>query len=121
MIKKSRTRRIEVLLSPQVLQYFPTTRAAWYETPSEIEAGLAWGKEKARLLRWVRRQMARRLTQRECRCIELYFFNGLTYRDAAGRTKRNASSVYRGVQRAIRKLRRAALTGRVPGCGMRQG
>lgn len=105
--KQSRAQRFEVLLRPELLRYFPTTRAAWYETPEEVAAGLEWGREKARLLAWVRRQMTRRLTVRERRCVELYFFQGLTYREVAGLTNRNVSSVHRAVVRALRKLRAA--------------
>ena len=99
---------LEILLKPEVMDAFATARAAWYEGEKEVQDGLAWGKEKARLLRWVRRQMTRRLTPCERRCVELCFFQGLTFREAAAHTRTNPSSVYRGVRRALRKLNAAA-------------
>ena len=60
------------------------------------------------LLAWVREQMHIALTPRECHCLELYYFRGMTYREAGAATGTNASSVYRAVKRSIRKLRNAA-------------
>jgi len=95
-------------MANDVLSKIDRTRGAWYETEEEIAAGVKWGREKARLLRWVRSQMTMRLTLRERRCVELYYFEGLTFREAAHRTETNATSVYRAVQRSLRKLRQAA-------------
>jgi RNA polymerase sigma factor (sigma-70 family) len=108
MASGDRARRITVLLSPRAVRRIRVTQNPWYETPEEVAAGLAWGREKARLLRWVRKRMGERLTLRERRCIELYFFQGMTYREAAVKTGVNASSVHRAVQRGLRKLRAAA-------------
>jgi len=106
--KRSRAIRFEVLVSPKILGRTDASRAAWHETPEDVAAGLEWGREKARLLRWVRKQMRGRLTKRERRCVELYFFENLTYREAGERTGTNASSVFRAVRRGLRKLGRAA-------------
>jgi RNA polymerase sigma factor (sigma-70 family) len=108
MEHRSRAQRLEVLVRPQKIDLFCVEQSAWYETPEEIERGLERGVEKARLLRWVRRQMGRKLTARERHCIELYFFEGLTFREIARRTDTNASSAYRAVRRALRKLKVAA-------------
>ena len=80
----------------------------WYESQEDVEAGLRLGEEKAELMKWVRRQMGRRLTIRERRCIELYYFEGLTFREVGDRTGTNASSVFRAIKRAVRKLHTAA-------------
>jgi RNA polymerase sigma factor (sigma-70 family) len=111
MTKRNRAARLARVFSPDALTAFPYNRGAWYETEEEIQAGLAWGRRKAELMRWVRKQMNERLTARERRCIELYFFDNLTYREAGAATETNASSVYRAVQRSLRKLRRAAEEG----------
>ncbi len=106
--------RHEVILSPEALKHFDITASAWHETPEEIEAGLAWGREKAILLRWVRRQIKRRLTACEQRCMELYFFENMTYREVAAQSNRNVTSAYRAVQRSLRKLRAALQEGDAP-------
>lgn len=105
MRDRTRAGRNAVLMESKALHLFENARGAWYETPEEIEAGLEWGKRKAELLTWVRRQIGRHLTPRERRCIELYFFEGLTYREAGEKTGTNASSVHRAVTRSLRKIR----------------
>ncbi|NUM52244.1 MAG: sigma-70 family RNA polymerase sigma factor [Candidatus Hydrogenedentes bacterium] len=111
MIQRSRASRFIVYARPEFMQFRTIQEKMWYETPEEIEDGLRWGEEKAALLKWVRRQMGRRLTKRERRCIELYFFEGLTFREVGDRTGTNASSAYRAIGRAIRKLHKAAAKG----------
>lgn len=106
----SRKHRLLDTADPEAAQWVTADRAFWYETPEEIEAGLEWGRQKAVLLRWVRRQMGRCLTLRERRCVELYFFRGLTLREAGAATGTNASSVLRALRRSLRKLRRTAKT-----------
>ncbi|HRI86951.1 MAG TPA: sigma-70 family RNA polymerase sigma factor [Candidatus Hydrogenedentes bacterium] len=113
MSKDSRASRAERIVSPHVIDKRHRSEGAWYETPEEIEAGLRWGAEKAELLRWVRRVMGRRLTKRERRCIELYFFKGMTMREAGEATKTNASSVQRAINRGLKKLRAASTVRRV--------
>ena len=108
MNDRSRAQRFAVTLSPDSLTRFDCKRAAWYETPEEIRAGLSWGQRKAALLRWVRREMGRRLTVRERRCLELYYFHGLTYEVVGKITGSNSSSAFRAVRRSIRKLRARA-------------
>ena len=80
----------------------------WYETPEEIEAGLKWGKRKAELIRWVRRQMDRRLTAVERRYFELHYFRGLSFREVAAATGSSPAAAHRAVRRSLRKLRVAA-------------
>lgn len=106
-------------MAPHQMRVFANERAAWHETPEEVEAGLAWGREKARLLHWVEKEMGGRLTARERRCIEMCFFEGLSYREAGAATGTNASSVCRAIQRSMRKLRQAAKEGdiRMPARG----
>ena len=104
-------RRDGISVNPEYMDHFATFKGLWHETPEEIEDGLAWGREKERLIRLIRKEMGRRLTKRERRCVELYFLRGLTYSQAGTVTKTNASSVHRAVQRGLRKLRHAAESG----------
>ena len=80
----------------------------WHETEQERARAIEEARRRAELLRWVRRQMGRRLTSVEQRCVEQYYFQGLTYRDAGACVGLNASSVCRAVRRAVNKLRAVA-------------
>ncbi len=97
-----------VLTNPEVLDRFANEDSPWYETPDEKQAAFQKSQENARLLIWIRKQMERRLTKKERLYLQLYFFEGKTYRQTAEITGTNASSVLRGVQRAMRKLKFAA-------------
>jgi len=108
MDKRKRAHRYAVSIDPNTYRHFEADRGAWHESEEEIEAGLAWGREKARLMKWLRNQMGRRLTVVERRAIELYYFRNLTYRDAAQLAGTNHTSVYRAVRRGLRKLQAAA-------------
>jgi len=100
--------RNAMTVDPHTLSLLNRNRAAWYETEEEIKAGIAWGKRKAELLQWIRRRIGRRLTLRERRCVELYFFEDKNYREVGTITGTSASSCYRAIRRALRKLRHAA-------------
>lgn len=108
MTKRTRASRHEVVLTPDLLKGWNERRGAWYESPEEVEEGLAWGREKARLLRWVRRQMQGRLTSRQRMHVELYFFRGMTYIQVAQALGSNPASAHRSIQRALRRLKQAA-------------
>ncbi len=94
------------LVSPRSISNVPVSGGMWYESPEEIEEEVRRGKERARLMRWLRRQMGASLTPIECRYLLLYYCEGLTYRQVGKRTQTQASSAHRGVQRALRKLKR---------------
>lgn len=59
-------------------------------------------------MRWVLRQMERRLSARERRCVELYYLRGLSYRDVAAEVGSTRAKVERMIRRAIAELRKAA-------------
>jgi DNA-directed RNA polymerase specialized sigma24 family protein len=105
-----RTRR--PFIGPQtrgfIIERIALAQTPWYEDEEAIRHGLEWGRKKVRLLRWVESQMMLQLTLTERRCIELYYFKGLNYRQCGQLLGVNASSVYRAVQRGIRKLKIAA-------------
>jgi DNA-directed RNA polymerase specialized sigma24 family protein len=97
-----------VAVPPDTLAYIAERVPDWREKPEDIAAGLAWGREKKRLLAWVQETMKERLTEREQFCLYLHFFRGITYEAIAKQTNTNRSSVYRAAQRGIRRLREAA-------------
>lgn len=105
----------EFPVSPEQFHELDESASPWYETPEQIEAALEYGREKARLLRWVRRHMLARLTPRERRAVHLIFFRGMTYVEAARETGVHPSVVHRTVQRGLAKLRRQLMTGRTRG------
>ncbi len=80
----------------------------WWEDEADVSAGLAWGEEKERLLKWVRKQMRRRLTEKQRRCIELYYFKDMTYVEIGKTVGCAPSSACRSVHRGITRLREAA-------------
>ena len=98
----------EFSCDPFILARAGTVRGIWHETEAEIQTRLDAGAEKALLLHWVRREMGRRLTPRERRYLELHYFDANTLEEVARRTGVNRSTVARALQRAVRKLRRAA-------------
>ena len=108
MKPRKRLTRLAVVVSTDRVESHSSSESLSFETAEEVEKELAVGREKARLLRWVRRHMGRRLTRRERHCLELHYFEGLTYRQIGERTGTAPSSAYRAVKRSLRKLRMAA-------------
>lgn len=88
-------------------------KSMWYESPEEIRSLLAWGRQKRRLLRWVRTMATRRLTSTEKEYLVCYFFECMSYKEIGERRGVHPSSVCRGVMRAIKKLRVLAQTSTV--------
>lgn len=109
MERTTRASRMAVQVALSFFEFRTNEQGAWYEAPVEIEAALAWGRRKAELLRWVRRQMEKRLTDRERQCLAMYYFQDLNYLEIGRATGIHASSVCRAVHRAVAKLRAAAL------------
>ena len=109
---RKRATRFAVSVPPEFFEEMSARCGPWYETEEEIQAGLKWGRQRERLLRWARLLMNRRLTLRERRCIELHFFKGMSCVDVATATGSDPSSVQRAISRSLRKLRCAAVHGR---------
>ena len=108
MERKTRAERFARHFDPNWLREFPECRGAWFEDEKKVEEAINWGKEKAALLRWVRRMMGERLTKREQYYLELYYFRGLTYIEAGRAAGKDPSTIHRAVKRGIRKLRFAS-------------
>ena len=100
--------RFKVNCCPSVMAEFTNEEGAWSEDKREVAAGLAWGREKERLLKWVRQQMRRRLTAKQRRAIELYYFKDLTYAEIGRRMGCSPSAACRSVHRGLERLRCAA-------------
>jgi hypothetical protein len=100
--------RLGLPVSPLFIDLMSAADTPWHEDPSTVRAALARGRERQRRLSWVRAQMLFRLTPVERQCIELYYFEAKNYREAAAELGVNSTSVYRAVQRGIRKLKAAA-------------
>ena len=108
--RHTRTNRLAISVPPKALADLPESAGIWHESREEVERALARGERKAMLIAWVRETLRRRLSENERRCIKMLFFEGLSRREAAARAGTTPSSVQRGLQRAIEKLRDAAKT-----------
>ncbi len=106
--RTTRAERYAIDVAPHEMHRFGVHQSPWHEELAEVHAKLAWGEAKQQLMAWVERQMALRLTARERHCIEMYYFESMTYREAAAKTNTNATSVLRAVRRGLKKLRQAA-------------
>ncbi len=104
-----RENRNSVRLMPDKLKDYQQSDAMWYETPEERKAGLEWGRRKQVLLRWVRRQMRRRLTLRERRFVEMRYFDALTFKEIGEKGQIDPSHAWKIVQRSLAKLRQATV------------
>lgn len=107
MEKRTFADRYKVNCCPSIMAEFTNEDGPWSEDESVIAAGLAWGREKKRLLHWVRLRM-RRLTEKQRRCIELHYFKGLTYIEVGKLVGCSPSAACRSAQRGIEGLRQAA-------------
>ena len=101
--------RYKVNCTPSYLTSFTNEEGPWSENARRIAAGLAWGREKDRLLGWVRNQMRRQLTVKQRRAIELHFFKALTFVEIGIEMNCSPSAACRTVQRGIKTLQLAAI------------
>lgn len=108
-LKHTRRRHdYEMSYDPVVLARTADSRGLWYETEEETVAARKDAEERALLLRWVRREMRRRLTPRERRFLEQHYFKAFSTREVGRRNGVNQSTVSRTLRQAVAKLRRAA-------------
>ncbi len=98
------TFRNTVQVTSQFLEEIPETQSLWYETPEEMEQKIQWGKEKEQLLNWVKKQIERKLTPKERKFIEHYYFQGETLKEISKKFRTQPSSVSRTIRRGIKKL-----------------
>ena len=108
-LKHSRCRHDhEFPCDPAILARAALSHGLWHETDTEIDAAFSAAEERALLLRWVRREMRRRLTPRERRFLEQHYFAALPASEVARRNGVHPTTVTRGLRRAVAKLRKAA-------------
>lgn len=108
MEKRMYADRYRVNCCPFIMAEFTNEESPWSEDEATVTAALAWGKEKALLLKWVRRQMRQRLTLKQRRAIDLHYFKDLTYAEVGEKMGCSASAACRSVLRGIKRLRHAA-------------
>lgn len=100
---------VEITFDPALLARVNRDKGIWHETTSEITQALEAARERALLLRWVRREMGRRLSPRENRFLEEHYFLARSAAVVARDNGVDRSTVTRALRRAIGKLRQAAL------------
>ncbi|MGC8739328.1 MAG: hypothetical protein ACP5UA_11890 [Candidatus Hydrogenedens sp.] len=103
-IKSPDNFRNTIFVSSQFLEEISETQSLWYETPEEIERKIQWGKEKAHLLNWVKKQMERKLTLKEKKYIECYYLQGETLEVISKRFHSHPANIHRTIRRGIKKL-----------------
>jgi DNA-directed RNA polymerase specialized sigma24 family protein len=108
MMRARYYRRQEIKGAPALFAKFSEGRGLWHESPEEVQRLLAWGRRKAKLIRWVRRRLRRDLTPREAQCIRLYYLRGKSLIQIAALTGTTRSSVKRAIDRGIQRLRASA-------------
>ncbi|MCK5862816.1 MAG: hypothetical protein KAH38_10040, partial [Candidatus Hydrogenedentes bacterium] len=107
-LRKTREWRPEITVEPTTLEYIANRCAVCSDSELEMAAARRYEAEQAVLMRWVRREMGRRLTKQERRLVELYYIEAMTLKNVAHRRKVHVSTVSRSVRRAVGKLRDAA-------------
>ena len=100
---------VEITFDPAVIARVNRDKGIWHETASEVAQALEAAQERTLLLRWVRREMGRRLSPRESRFLEEHFFLARSAAAVARNSGVDRSTVARALRRAIVKLRQAAL------------
>ncbi|MBI1320275.1 MAG: hypothetical protein GC168_15215 [Candidatus Hydrogenedens sp.] len=101
----SRAHRFRVTLAPAIIDHFHHEQGAWKASPHEERCRERHQARCRVLMAWVEERIPRLLTNRERQCIDLYFYRGMSYREIGEATSTNKSSAFRGVERALRKLR----------------
>lgn len=107
--KRRRAKRPSVLpWDPALMDRYDSTMTPWYMDEGERERRAERFAIRAMLLQWIRRHMTICLTDMERDCVEAYYFQGRSYREAARDLHVHAATVLRTVRQAVRKLREAA-------------
>lgn len=77
----------------------------WYESPEEVDAGLKLSEETHAQAQALLDLMRECLTSSEFTAMQLHYLYSMPYRQVGLIMDRNASTVYRYVQRALKKIR----------------
>ena len=100
----TRAGRAGIAKPPRQMEKYATDDGMWAETDRERAVRLERAICRDMLLDWVRERLAE-LSEVQRVSIELRYFGGLTYVQAAKVLGRDPSSVKRAEKRAIRELR----------------
>lgn len=107
-LRSTRQWRPEITVEPVRMAYIVEHHRCSRITYRDEEAEKREQAEQALLMRWVRREMGRRLTPHERRLVELYYLEMMTLKEVADSRKVHFSTVSRSLRRSVGKLRRAA-------------
>ena len=78
-LRRTREWRPEISVEPEILERL----AEWQGFHYDADAVRRRETEQALLMRWVRREMGRRLTSRERQIVELYYLEVMTLEEVA--------------------------------------
>ena len=107
-LRRIRQWRPEITVEPARMAYLVERYHGSPGMRRDQEAETRKQAEQALLMRWVRREMGRRLTPQEQRLVELYYLEMMTLIEVAYCRKVHFSTVSRSLRRSVGKLRRAA-------------
>ncbi len=97
---------LEKSFDPRDLERFANEDSLWYEPPEELEQRLDVGRKRAAQLVILVNLIESCLTDPQCRCAKLYFFEGRSLRQIAAITGVHFTTVHQHVRAATKKLRR---------------
>jgi len=103
-LRRTREWYPEISVEPDALEYIADRRRRCCDPEAEQRRE----EEHALLMRWVRREMGRRLSAQERQMVEMYYLEMMTLAQVARNRKVHPSTVSRTVRRSVGKLRRAA-------------
>lgn len=107
-LRRTRQWRPEITVEPARMAYLVERYHGSPGMRRDQEGETRKQAEQALLMRWVRREMGRRLTQHERQLVELYYLEMMTLKEVAHSRKVHFSTVSRSLRRSVGKLRRAA-------------
>jgi hypothetical protein len=96
----TRAGRLAVLMDPRHIDRFSTEEGMWAETAEQREDRLERAYCRDILLDWVRERL-HALSDAQREAVELHFFVGLTYEQAAFLSGKHKSTIKRNIDRAI--------------------
>lgn len=93
-----------------VLIDLPESAGPWYESLEAVRSAIRRKRRQQLLLAWVKARMATDLSDLERDCVEKRYLGGMPYPALSSYTGETTGRLRRLVQRALRKLRIAAIS-----------
>jgi len=103
-LRRTRECRPEIIADPAIFEVLAEHRGLHCDEDIVRRQEM----ERALLMRWVRREMGRRLTRRERQMVELHYLEMMTIEEVARHKRVHFSTVFRSLRRSVGKLRNAA-------------